>query len=273
LTDETTGGAALFAAAAAAATARAVAEPIAEDVIRTVVPEGYESFVHDLREYKPTPRRKSGRYEFDRADSFIAYVNMHKVPLSTTVFARGESFTAVLNAHGELDPGWEDHVACYRLVPTPAWVAWRKADQEWMEQEAFAEFLEDRIPDIVEPAGAVLMEIATHLRVKSGLNFQSSVKLANGAVQLTYEESIEASAGKKGDMAIPESLKLMIVPYEGVERQGLTARFRWRIANGKARFHYALGAACREVTEAVLTSEASHIEDGTELPVLYGGVG
>lgn len=274
---ETTGLEALFEAAkrtAAAvngghvllATDGTTAEP---GVLTFCRPDDWTRETVDLEAYAPAPRRKVGHPTFDRAASLVQYVNAHKGD-GTAIYARGQSFVAVLNGHAPADPGWGDHVATFALQPTDAWKAWTAADKAWMEQAEFAEFLEDRLPDIAEPAGGALMDIATSLRVKTAINFQSSVKLANGQVQLTYDEDINAGAGQKGDMAIPEKLLLVIQPFEGTEKEMIEARFRWRIASGKARFHYALGEAITRVTRHVLEVVGAEIEKGTTLPVLYG---
>lgn len=244
------------------------------DVIRVQYRDDYTAEMLDLEQYREQPRRKSGRFTFDRTKSLIAYVLKHLGveadgnPVS--IYARSESFVAVLNGHSQLAPGWADHVATYTLKRTTPWSAWLKADSTWMEQEAFADFLEDRIPDISSPAGGVLMEIATRLHVKSKLNFQSRINRSNGQVQLTYEEEIDGTAGDKGELAIPETLELVLTPFEGADKTIVTARFRWRIAGGKAAFKYSIGEQAESVTRDALERAAAEIEEATGLTVLYG---
>lgn len=263
-----------FTADAAVAATQAVAwDADAPDisVLRSVIPEDYTEQITNLEQYAMAPRRKRGSIAVDRADSFIAYLNRHEDEATTRViYARDGVFVGVMNDHAADAPGWGDHRVTFRLRSTPAWDAWTAANNTEQTQQEFAEFLEDRLGDIAEPAGATLMEIATTLRVKSSLNFQSQVRMSNGQVQLTYNEEIDGRAGVNGDLPIPEYLTLSISPFEGVEPMKLTARFRWRIRDGKAKFHYTLGDVIVEVVEAALTEAATKIEKATSLTVLYG---
>lgn len=236
---------------------------------RVVTPEGWCDELLDLEPFQLAPFRKRGEVALDRVESFIAYVTS-QVAGVTRVYARGEQFVAVLNDHDEQSPDWRDHRATYALRPTRSWQEWLRANGSWMMQTEFAEWLEDRIADIAEPDGATLMEIATTLRVRTAINFRSKVTLANGQVQMQYEEDIDGKAGPNGDIAIPERLNLVVVPYEGSASRPLEARFRWRVTNGKATFSYWLGDREREVRESVLYEAARKIEDDTGLVVLYG---
>lgn len=270
---QSAGLAALFEKAAhAAAVATAAAQVWPEDgpgILRSVIPAGWTETVTDLEEYRPTPRRKGGAFEFDRTASFIEYVKRHAED-GTAIFARGESFMATMNGHTPDAPGWGDYTATLALVATPSWKAWQAANGSWMNQAEFAEFLEDRIPDIANPAGATLLQIATNLRVHTAINFQSTVKLSNGQVQMTYEEDIDSKAGQKGDLVVPERLNLVVTPYYGTDPQTVDARFQWRIVSGKASFTYKLGEEVTRVREEVLTTTGEAIAQALALPILYG---
>ena len=43
-----------------------------------------------------------------------------------------------------------------------------------------------------------------------------------------WEERVEAKAGQKGDLAIPNELTLALRPFQGSDPVGVAARFRFR---------------------------------------------
>lgn len=243
-------------------------------VMRAVLPPGYQSQIIDLQPYAPTPRRKTGKFAFTRHASFAEYVANHDEGGGTLLLATEEGeFTAYLNAHVQVsdgDPGWHDHIATYRPVETEAWQTWKRADGAPMSQEAFALFLDDRIGEIAEPDGATLRELAKNLQVKTNVDFQSGVNIANGQVHVKYQEQLESGAGPKGDLAIPERLTLVIHPFEGGEKYQMEARFRFRASSGKAVFMYVLGEEIRRVTREAVADIARAIREKTSIEPLYG---
>lgn len=266
---------ALFDAAERSAAAVRAAQAIPDDedeprALRFMLPAGWESEIVDLEPYQDRPYRQRGTATFDRVESFIEYVDVYK-DSATLIYARNEWFVAILNGHTAAKPGWCDHLATFTLKETPEWAAWRSANAGWMKQEEFAEFLEDRLGEIAEPDGATLLEIATTLKAKTQVHFQSQIKLSNGQVQMRYEEEVDGIAGHKGDLAIPERLKLVVQPYDGEERARMEARFRWRIArNGEAVFRYELGGELHRVRSEILDLAAKRVAERTGVPVLFG---
>lgn len=223
----------------------------------------------DLEQYAEHPNRKKGTYRFQRADSFAAYIKVHAD--TEFIFAGDDNFVCWLDGHSAEHPGWQQHIASFALNPTPEWQAWVSQDRNWLDQAAFAEFLEDRIGEVAEPAGATLMEVATTLRVRSSINFQSKVQLTNGAVRMTYEEDIDGRAGETGDVVIPDKLVLFLQPFEGAKSERIDARLRWRLERGKVRFRFALGDSVRQITESAMEQARVEIEKLTGLTVLHGG--
>ncbi|WP_269057538.1 DUF2303 family protein [Yersinia pseudotuberculosis] len=77
-------------------------------------------------------------------------------------------------------PTWNDHRAHYRCELSKAWKIWQKYDGQTLSQEQFAELLEDRAADVVNPTGAELLEIATKFQVIRKAVFGSAMRLATG---------------------------------------------------------------------------------------------
>jgi uncharacterized protein YfdQ (DUF2303 family) len=191
--------------------------------------------LQDVEVHLPTPMRRKGIATLYQPDSFIAYVKTF-ADEDSVIFADTQSsrLTAILDYHRagpEGSPRWGQFRATYGPRMTPEWQTWIAQNKRAMSQVEFAEFLENNLPDIARPDGAQLLEIATNLQIKKDVNFKSSVRLANGETQFTFEERHDDSAAKD-EMRLPELLILGLAPYEGLPRFEVQARLRYRIKDG-----------------------------------------
>lgn len=144
------------------------------------------------------------------------------------------TFTGVLNADDpHQHPGFRDHRLLLPLRKTKAWLAWTGFAGKMHSQVEFAEFIEDRLGDIVRPSGADMLEVATTLEANSSVTFKSAVSLSSGVRTLNFEETQGARAGQSGQLEIPRDIELALTPFEGGEPYKVTARFRHRIRNGQ----------------------------------------
>lgn len=195
----------------------------------------------DTDKWADHPRQVTGARTVTDAASFVAYVNRHKIA-GTEVFAYtpGSTVVAVIDSHeGSGKPaGWRAHHLTLSLEHTKAWDAWMAHDLSqtpngWFGQQEFAEFIEDRALDVIDPDQARLIDIATKFEAKKGADFGSAIRTDSGEVRFNYTETIKASAGQKGDIEIPKQLKIALRPYVGGPIYYLFAQFRYRInANG-----------------------------------------
>ncbi|MCY4429194.1 MAG: DUF2303 family protein [Rhodospirillales bacterium] len=112
------------------------------------------------------------------------------------------------------------------------WKAWTGADGKAMTQREFAHFIEDNQPDIVEPDGATVLEVARHLDAKKGVDFTSAVDLQSGAVQFGYAEEVRAET-RKGNIEVPAQFMIGIPVFLYGELYKVTARLRYRITEAK----------------------------------------
>lgn len=242
-----------------------------------VIPEGGSQEVIDLEELRddllPNPRRKTGTYAVHDADSFAAYFAKHASD-DTEVWADTTShrLVAVVNAHAGTAAGLaghEDHRLSYAVQTTDAWKAWTKLDNQLMNQAAFAEHIENRRIDIVDPSSADMLELAQSFQATIGVQFQSSKRLQSGERQLEYKEQVDASAGRSGQLEIPETFTLRLIPFEGAGVFDVTARFRYRITNGQLSIGYQLERPEDVIREAFETVIAA-VETKTKATVLRG---
>ena len=185
----------------------------------------------DTDQYAARPRRKTGRHAVSDAQSFKDYLEKHGIEGETEVTAQETEgrIIAGIDAGTDLEAGWCDHNITLQLRASDEWRRWLDKNNKLMRQVDFAEFLEDNAKDILEPSYADIFEIATSLQVKRGVDFESATRLDNGEIQLGYRETTTASAGKVGQMSIPETLVIALRPFKGGEPYRVIASFRYRL--------------------------------------------
>lgn len=232
-----------------------------------LVPEGYR--YEGKEEILAAPLRKRGATTLHDAVSFIAVVNDQKgdaTRLYSTI--NPPTFQAVFNDHAA-DAGWRDHAARYNAPLSPEWKTWNGMTGRHQNQTDFAQFIETNLPDIAEPVGAVVLEVARTLEAKKKVNFASSVRLSDGSTQFTYEEDVQGSA-QKGQMQVPEVFVLAIPVFENGELWKVEAQLRYRIADGgKLTIWYEL-VRPHKVIEAAVKELRTTIATETGLPILVG---
>lgn len=236
----------------------------------------------EVEEYLPHPTSKGGDVQLSDAGSLAAYVNRHSTERGTTLWADAGAgrVVAVIDDHqsnadtpadAPTEAGWGMHRAELLLLQTPEWRHWLAADGNWLEQQAFAEHLEDGADCIRDPDPATILEVAQSFHAHTGARF-SSTRMLGGEVQISYEESTQAgAAGKTGTLEVPQTFTLALQPFEGGgELYSLTARFRYRLSNGVLLLGYRLirpdrvrKAAFQEVTEQVSTGTGFQVLAGT----------
>jgi len=239
-----------------------------------------------------SPRRAKASRMVTDAVSFVGYLKRHSTA-ATEVYADTPESTvvAVIDSHtGAGEPaGWEGHKLRLSLVKTIPWLAWTQHDlganpRAWFNQAEFAEFIEARALDVVDPDHARLIEIATTFEAKSNADFGSAVRMDNGEVKFEYTETTTAKAGSKGALDIPKLLKLAIRPYVGGPIYHVFAQFRYRVNGGDLKLGFALerpeqilDAAFADVVTEIRdgkTEKKDDVEtrlfDGIEAPIFYG---
>jgi uncharacterized protein YfdQ (DUF2303 family) len=188
--------------------------------------------IQSLEQFSEHPRRQRAKIALRDAESFITYVKRF-VDSNTIVFCDNAperlTFTAIIDFHEpDGNANWWDHQARLQLTPTEAWKRWTGKSGQKMTQVDMAQFLEDNIPDIAQPSGALIVEISRTLESKKSVDFKSEVRLQDGQHQLRYAETIN-NTSRDGAVEIPETFTLGIQPFEGSGKYKLEARFRFRI--------------------------------------------
>jgi uncharacterized protein YfdQ (DUF2303 family) len=238
-------------------------------------PAGRQYRVLDLEDLQERPRRVRGEAVLRDPESFAAYVNRHR-DLDSTLWADRDRGTvrAVLDDHQKQDgdeplPRWGAHRATLQLKQTEDWAHWLKLDGQFVDQVRFAEHLDDGAAAIVTPSAAEMIALAQEFTAKRSVNFLSGAVVQSGDVSLSYEETTQARAGQKGSIDIPDSIHLMLAPWEGCPEYELVARFRYRIKDAGLVLGYRLVRADRVLSEA-FTAVLQRITTDVEITPYLG---
>lgn len=232
-----------------------------------VVPKGYE--LQDLERFHDVPRRKRGIVKLSEASSFIAYFQRHANIASAIYCDRVKAeFVGVLDDHSAERPDWGGHRVVLNLKHTPNWATWKQFDKHQIDQVKFAEFLEQNSIDVVEPAGAELLEMALHLEQHRTVEFKSVQRLKDGQRQFSYDETLKGTT-QSGQVSIPERFKLRMAVYEGGDALDHYARLRYRVKEGTATFWYEI-ERLEEAERVALDAAAEEVETETKRAVWFG---
>lgn len=237
-----------------------------------LVPAGGAHVVFDTDDRLDRPPRKTGHPTFFTAASLSEYAVLHDdEPRALYADVDNRRIVAVLNGHGASGrgSGWGDHRATLCLRATPEWQRWMARDGKIEGQTRFAEHVEDCLADIVEPEGAVMLELAQHFQAAAKVNFRSAKQLADGQRQLVYEETIEAKAGQRGEITIPQHFVVGVAPFEGSAGYRIRARLRYRLAEGTLYIGYVLDRPDK-VVRAAFDDVLAEVETTTGLKSFAG---
>lgn len=235
-----------------------------------------------------TPTRKSGTIQYGDAKSFVkafqdadaAYTGKLEHLNVSVVYGSLEpvKFTAVFNDHGEI-AGFRDHRAEYTVKHSKEWNDWMGHNgqaQAFKGNEEFAEFVENHVSDFTQPAGLAMLEIATSFHVENNVLFKKAMRLSDGRIDFQYQEVVDGTAsvttnGALQSIKIPELFKIQIPVFAGIDQpmHELTARFRYRVASGRATIWYDIIEPHKTV-EVAFKEIWKAIEEGTKETILFG---
>jgi len=194
----------------------------------------HDGKVVSLRDYLPRTPYIHQTVRLETADDFIDYIREEAARDDVRIFYThaASSFRAFLDWHDE-EPNWCRNTATYTMPHSPEWVTWAVQNNgKGKKQTDFAEFVESNLPDIVEPDGAKLLDMVKTMQAKKDVQFESSVRLDNGAVQFRYHEDIRGTV-TQGAIDIPTEFAIGIAPFIAAPPFRIQARLRWRISEQK----------------------------------------
>lgn len=262
------------------------------------VPDGYKR--ESLEDSLAKPIRKRAGVTMNDTDSFIAYINKHSgyipvVPASAGIDipaplppancalyadanfeAQSIVIIGLLDDHGgEVgDAMWRDHTAKYMPNKTVEWQRWNSMDGKRMEQKAFAEFIEENLPDIATlegmPTGTDMLKMSTLFEMNSTKRFKSALNLQSSGVALTFID--EADSATETQMNMFKRFTLGMRVFIGGNAYPLEARLKFKASQGQLTFWYELIRPDRVFATAV-TEELAKIKKETGCLLMNGNPG
>lgn len=228
--------------------------------------------IESLDRFNPTPSRKTGTVTCFDAASFNQVLKDNGDAGNVAIYLDrnpdAPSVVAVLNGNGAAGPGWGDFRAKIQFRPTPQWQKWKAQDGKMLPQVTMAEFIEENLEDIADPAGATMLEIASQLQLIRTVNFRSKVTLQSGVFGFQHDQDDKAMVGA-GTVDVPQIFTLGIAPIFGLPSYRVPARFRYRVAEGKLTLGYKL-QRIETMMAQIVEDLIAKIERGANVSVMDG---
>lgn len=244
-----------------------------------------------IDEFAAAPDRKKGTAVLANLESFCAHVNRFK-DADSVVFADVDTpkpeLVAVLDYHkaGEGGPRFGHHRSAYRFPVAPEWEAWNGVSGTSLSLGPFAEFLEERILDVLDPlaAGVATVDMAKALGItlatpqkiltlSRGLSVHVNSRVTNarnlssGEGTMAFETSHEDETG--APLAIPGGFAIAIPVFKNQPLYKLSVRLRYRVSAGAVTWTMMLQRPDLAVQDAVAEALAKVAKE-TGLAVLSG---
>jgi hypothetical protein len=166
---------------------------------------------------------------------------------------------------------WGTIYADLKLLGSPEAKRWLDASGKYLAQQDFAEFCELNLATFSYPDSATILEIAQTFQAKSTVDFSSAVRLSSGAIKLKRDEKIEATAGERADIAIPEELTVAMPIFKFGKDYAVKARLRYRIVEGSVKLSVLL-VDPEMAIEHAFKEVVDEVSSLLEMPVFYGQV-
>lgn len=213
-----------------------------------------------LDDYLPAPERKRGTAKLTTLAAFIAHTNRFK-DADSVVFADDNpdapKLLSVLDYHKQDgSPRFGEHRGLYAFPLSEDWKAWADVDGKELSQAQFAQFIEERILDVVDPkqvssdAGGdklwdfaeglgILVATRTQLvELSRGLSINKEAAIAehhdltSGESRLRFETKHKDATG--APLVVPGGFCIAIPVFRGDGAYRLAVRLRHRVMRSGA---------------------------------------
>lgn len=244
------------------------------------VPPGYsmQEVTGQVEKAQAMPSRKRGTVQVKDVASLLTCLHdqmLQGAKETAYVYADPDArtITAIFNDQRG-GAGWRDYRAALKAEYTPEFQRWLENNgaSRAKSQADFAEFIEDNLADVAEPFAQQLLTVATTIQASSGIEFKSARRLQDGQSQLTYHETINATAGADGALSIPKEFTLGLRIFKNGGGYLLKARLKYRLAAGSVKFWYELDRPERAVEDA-FTGYVNEVREKSGYAVLIGAAG
>jgi uncharacterized protein YfdQ (DUF2303 family) len=200
------------------------------------------------RDKLAAPRFLTASPVFNDPAGFILYVKDFQDPATRLFYRLDGTVVAVIDHHihrNSTEPlrcaqpaqRHGDHIATLKLERSPEWDIWSAASLKPFGQQAFAEFLEDQIDDIIKPDPTAIVDVARGLAVTVGATLRQATNLATGEVQFSYDETVDGKV-RGSSASIPTDFQIGIRPFMGSHRYPVDCKLRYRANGSDLKLHY-----------------------------------
>lgn len=246
---------------------------------RVALPPGWNLKENDDAKLLATPPRKIGSVSLHDADSYIAYINRHKIAEQSTTYVNADysnsavAFKCILNDHAAANDGqqWRDYHAIYNPKKSVEWTRWIEKNNQRLTQFEFASLLEENLQDIAAaqgfPTGTELLEMALSFQATQDMRYKSAIRIQSGGINMSFVQ--DDDAGTLQTMKVFEKIAIGIPVFRNGDAYQMTARLRYRVTEGMLRFWYELVRPDKILEDAV-EKMIDRIKTETEIPLYFG---
>jgi Uncharacterized conserved protein (DUF2303) len=196
---------------------------------------------------------------------------------------------AVLDYHragADGAPRFGRHRSLYEFPFSKEWQAWVEQNTETMGQAEFAQWIEDRIMDILDPGRALesaksfaamlntsfaspakMLEISQGLELHVGQRVKQAVRLASGETTIQFDEQHTDAGGAL--MKVPGAVLLGIPIFQGGDPFQVPVRLRYRTNSGSISWSFEMHRA-DHILDFALDEACTEVAETTGLDVLEG---
>jgi uncharacterized protein YfdQ (DUF2303 family) len=255
-------------------------------------------------EWRDRPERRFGTATLTDLASLIEWTNRNKDPSSVIFIDRSQtkpSVTAIIDYHEPGDPAialprFCNHRGVYHFPLSEPWRAWAAIDGKAMSHGDFADWLEDRIGDVIAPPDHLadaeslspadlklidvlkmlggqfvgpsrLLDLSRGLKMTEEARFTSIQNTTSGEMTLAYEREHREHAG--APLKVPSLFLLGIPVFDRGPVYRIPARLRYRLAGAKLTWIVTRYRPQLSFDDAV-DDQANEVRDGTGLPIFSG---
>lgn len=212
-------------------------------------------------------------YTFYTIDSFASYVNSvfqgGAFLKSDAVCIADESRLTIGVVFDAQPYQWRSAKADLKLLKSTETERWLAASGKYMAQQDFAEFCELNLQSFSQPSAATILEIAQTFQAKTTTEFASATRLSTGAIKLKREETVNATAGERADISIPEELTLALPIFKYGQTYAVRARLRYRIVESSVRLSVLL-IDPEMAIEHAFQEALNDVAEALQMPAFYG---
>lgn len=238
----------------------------------------------DQRAERDKPRLLKGCAVIGDEASFVEHVARFK-DASSVIFASKQGVLAVYDYSRPAVDGKRDesarfghHRASFAPEVSEEWKAWIGGAGKHLQQEAFADFLDEHLYDLVGPIAATendpgrkvpspadLATMAYSLKVTSEDVLDSTLNRTTGEYTITAKVAQTTT----GSAQIPPEFDICIPIFTGGPKTRITCKLRLRKQDTKFLFGWVVPGA-PALLRTAMDELAARIKEATALPVITG---